>query len=481
MKKLFAALILSLFCVSGVSAQCPNKKPGCSDWDGDMNVTGDVEIDGNVGIGVAPSADSALKITADDDDVSITAVSTVTDGTTLATNHLTLAHDSTASSQNMQNIKGFMVLQGLGANTADFMNFQAQSTFNYPNTDTEVISYADIVGFGAQFTNTAMWANKTITITEYDAYKSYGLNNMSVAVDNAVTFSSINHMHAYDSTTNIVRGTLNITRQIGLLIDDMTAGLFNGGIDYGIVLEDGADGIFFDGVNGANITGDDGEIVVADRSTLHTESLSNTGNFSANWGVTGGWAVDATDATFTGTSATGNLTQVEANQNKTPGTENAMYAFTYTISGADDVDSGMTATITTGYASYAISLPILVNRTYTVYFMSNTNPTDFIIAVAGADTAATNDGNCTAASAPYPCCTGSGTGTCVDDTFSIDDVSLKQIISGSIVVHDSLYIRSDGDGCIMMRDTDDAGWTECFTLNGVMSCTTDADGVCDGA
>jgi len=36
-------------------------------------------------------------------------------------------------------------------------------------------------------------------------------------------------------------------------------------------------------------------------------------------------------------------------------------------------------------------------------------------------------------------------------------------------------------GCLMIRDTDDAGWTECTALNGTLSCSIDADGVCDGS
>lgn len=42
-------------------------------------------------------------------------------------------------------------------------------------------------------------------------------------------------------------------------------------------------------------------------------------------------------------------------------------------------------------------------------------------------------------------------------------------------------ITLDGStgGCFMLRDTDDAGWTECDVLDGVMTCSTDADGVCD--
>ncbi|MBD3248893.1 hypothetical protein GF336_02495 [Candidatus Woesearchaeota archaeon] len=37
---------------------------------------------------------------------------------------------------------------------------------------------------------------------------------------------------------------------------------------------------------------------------------------------------------------------------------------------------------------------------------------------------------------------------------------------------------SSSSDCIMIRDTDNAGWTKCTALNGVLSCTTDADGIC---
>lgn len=42
-------------------------------------------------------------------------------------------------------------------------------------------------------------------------------------------------------------------------------------------------------------------------------------------------------------------------------------------------------------------------------------------------------------------------------------------------------VDGSGGGCLMLRDTDDAGWTECSALNGTLTCTTDADGVCDGS
>ena len=37
---------------------------------------------------------------------------------------------------------------------------------------------------------------------------------------------------------------------------------------------------------------------------------------------------------------------------------------------------------------------------------------------------------------------------------------------------------SDSSSCLMLRDTDDAGWTKCTALNGVLSCSIDADGIC---
>jgi len=42
-------------------------------------------------------------------------------------------------------------------------------------------------------------------------------------------------------------------------------------------------------------------------------------------------------------------------------------------------------------------------------------------------------------------------------------------------------IKSSGisGGCLMFRDTDNNGWTECKFLDGVMTCAIDADGICD--
>jgi hypothetical protein len=36
-------------------------------------------------------------------------------------------------------------------------------------------------------------------------------------------------------------------------------------------------------------------------------------------------------------------------------------------------------------------------------------------------------------------------------------------------------------GCLMFRDTDNGGWTECNALDGSLTCSVDADGSCDGS
>lgn len=52
--------------------------------------------------------------------------------------------------------------------------------------------------------------------------------------------------------------------------------------------------------------------------------------------------------------------------------------------------------------------------------------------------------------------------------------------SGTVGSTQAFLGKSTNVGCLMMRDTDDAGWSECTILNGTLSCGTDADGVCDG-
>jgi len=50
----------------------------------------------------------------------------------------------------------------------------------------------------------------------------------------------------------------------------------------------------------------------------------------------------------------------------------------------------------------------------------------------------------------------------------------------NVDIDGGLKLNNGSATCIMMRDTDDAGWTECNSLDGQLICSIDADGVCDG-
>lgn len=60
------------------------------------------------------------------------------------------------------------------------------------------------------------------------------------------------------------------------------------------------------------------------------------------------------------------------------------------------------------------------------------------------------------------------------------DLLVEGKIEAQSTVYGTSFNATSGIGCLMMTDTDSAGYTECTFLNGVMSCGTDADGVCDG-
>lgn len=61
--------------------------------------------------------------------------------------------------------------------------------------------------------------------------------------------------------------------------------------------------------------------------------------------------------------------------------------------------------------------------------------------------------------------------------------SLLHVSSGTLTVDGTnvttMRLSGTAGACLMLEDTDEAGWTECDVLNGVMSCSTDADGICD--
>lgn len=51
--------------------------------------------------------------------------------------------------------------------------------------------------------------------------------------------------------------------------------------------------------------------------------------------------------------------------------------------------------------------------------------------------------------------------------------------SGTVELTGDLHVGGTGSGCIMMRDSDDGGWTVVTALNGTLSSTIDLDGLCN--
>lgn len=71
--------------------------------------------------------------------------------------------------------------------------------------------------------------------------------------------------------------------------------------------------------------------------------------------------------------------------------------------------------------------------------------------------------------------------TTIGKTGTLGYVTTTTVIGSGTVGNTQAFLgKSSSVGCLMVRDTDNAGWTECVTLNGVFSCGIDADGVCDG-
>lgn len=72
----------------------------------------------------------------------------------------------------------------------------------------------------------------------------------------------------------------------------------------------------------------------------------------------------------------------------------------------------------------------------------------------------------------------------VDDGTSRFDAAVEvngaATVSGILTANSGIVLDSPANtgGCLMLRDTDDAGWTKCTALNGTLSCVVDGDGVC---
>lgn len=151
----------------------------------------------------------------------------------------------------------------------------------------------------------------------------------------------------------------------------------------------------------------DGNIEVYDSNDLASESLDEV-DFAthASWDDVGDFDSESGNAAYTHSGGTGTLTQTSGNM-AIAGVGSRWYKFTYTVSAVTETGT-LAATITTAFAASAVTLTVDTAATDTVYFQSTASPGNFIIS-------ATSD-------------TGG-------DTFTIDDVTLKEIIGGDMIVN----------------------------------------------
>ena len=159
-------------------------------------------------------------------------------------------------------------------------------------------------------------------------------------------------------------------------------------------------------------------LIVADESTLAAETLDEV-DFATNasWVDGNDWTYAAgVNVEFVWTAwQTSDLEQLSGDF-VTAAVGSRWYVFTYTIAVTTAFDGDGAATITTTFALAAVDLNLTAG-THTVYFKSAAVPGDFVISVvSGSDT---------------------------EGTFTIDDVTLKEITGGDIYVAGNGYVGGD--------------------------------------
>jgi len=160
-----------------------------------------------------------------------------------------------------------------------------------------------------------------------------------------------------------------------------------------------------------------GDLHVFNQESLGSEVLSET-DFSthANWTPSNGdWVDSGGNAVYTHSTGASTLTQASGNF-ASAAVGDRWYIFQYTISGTDCLGGAtpnvkeVTAEITTGFCDVATPLNIYSNGTHYTLLKSKSSPGDFVI-------------SCTSVSV---------------GTFTIDDVSLKEIQGGDLWIRDDL-------------------------------------------
>jgi hypothetical protein len=181
--------------------------------------------------------------------------------------------------------------------------------------------------------------------------------------------------------------------------------------------------MWHDGTDGIMSVGTGILTTISDFNILDNSNVSSTENLDetdfathAKWDVTGDFDDTGGNATYVHSTGSGTLTQTSANMaNALEGSK--YYVLTYTVT--NYTNTSFTAhNITTGILDSAKQIPVY-NGTHSIVFKTKSSPGDFVISV-------TSNGTC---------------------DFTIDDISIKEIVGGSIYcgATEMLSFTQDGD------------------------------------
>ena len=175
----------------------------------------------------------------------------------------------------------------------------------------------------------------------------------------------------------------------------------------------------------------DGSIEILDQATLGAETITD-GAFpdTTNWAGATDWSdVISGNTTYTHSAGSGTLTQTSG-QMAIAGKNNRWYKLTYTVS-AVTATGALVLTLTNAFAAATVTLDVSSNATRSVVFQSNSaaSSANFVLS-ATSDTAS--------------------------DTFTLDDLVLKEITGGNVIVAGKLTgggangMLVDGDGNVTL-------------------------------
>lgn len=145
-------------------------------------------------------------------------------------------------------VGGNTVNLGGGDYTGNVAGILSEMNIDWRNAD--VLS-ADHGNFSSFASGTALvtFGNKTVTIDKLNGMWARGLIGVSSTIGtDTITFDELNGVLIEDSLDDSdADASLTITKNIGVHIEDLSAGVSSSGADYGIVLDDDADGIYLKG------------------------------------------------------------------------------------------------------------------------------------------------------------------------------------------------------------------------------------------